>query len=457
MKVVISGAGRVGGTIARELAREGNAVCVIDQSAELAQALSETADVQAITGHGAYPAVLARAGARDADMLIAVTGSDEVNMVAAQIARTVFEVPLTVARIRRGGYLEAPWSDLFNRHNLSIDVIISPEFEVAKHVVRRLRNPGATEAFAFADGRAELVGVRLVSDTPAVATPLEQLIELFPDLRMRVVGVVREGRVFTPALSDQLAVGDLVYFVADTEHVRRTLELMGHSEAEARRIVIVGAGNIGLAVAQSLEAQPGFRLKLIEADKAQAESAAETLRRTLVLHGDGLDRNLLREAGVFEAETALALTNSDEVNILTSVLALTEGAARSIALVTKRDYQGVVDRLGLDAFIDPREVTVSSILQHVRKGRIKSLFSIEDGAAEVIEAVALDTSPLTGKALGHVERPNGVSIGAVVRNDAFHTPDPELVIQAGDRVIVLAERGRIREVERLFRVSLQYF
>eukprot|EP00439_Symbiodinium_sp_Y106_P089305 s1_g1841.t1 len=458
MKVIVCGAGQVGFGIARQLAAENNDVTVVDQSAELVQRVSDILDVRAIVGHGAHPDVLERAGAPDADMLIAVTFHDEVNMVACQVAHSVFNVPTKIARIRAQSYLQAGFQDLFARDHMPIDVIISPELEVGRTVLRRLAVPGAFDILEFADGAVNVVGVALDEDCPIVNTPLRQLTELFPDLKARVVGIVRNGNLFVPHSDDQMIVGDQVYFAADKSEVRRTLSIFGHEEQEARKVLIVGAGNIGLYVAQELERQhSGVRVKVLERDRERAIFAADRLQRAIVLNGDGLDPELLREAGVQETETIVTLTNDDQVNLLTCVLAKREGSSRALSLINNQTYSPLMQSLGIDAFLNPRSTTVSHVLRHVRRGRIRGLQAVQDGAAEVIEAEALETSPLVGQPLREVELPDGLIVGAIARDGEVVTPNGATEIQAGDKVVMFAQRDRVANVEQMFRVSLEFF
>lgn len=457
MKVIVCGAGGVGSGIARQLAAEDNNVTVIDQSPELIQRIQETLDVRGIVGHGAHPSVLDRAGAGEADMLIAVTFADEINMVACQVAHSLFRVPLKVARVRAQPYLKPEWQDLFSRENLPIDVIISPEIEVGRSVLRRLAVPGAFETIEFADGRIQFVGVRIEAQSPIVNTPLKQLSELFPGVKSTVVAVWRGGSLFVPSSTDQIMAGDEIYFIADRDHVARTLDIFGHQEQEARRILIVGGGNIGVYTARSLEDDPTVKTKIIECEKTRAEWAADQLERTVVLHGNGLDQGLLREAGVQDAETFIALTNDDQVNILSSVIAKKLGARKTIALLNNQDYGSLVQSLGVDAYIDPKITTVSTILRHVRRGRIKGLYSIRNGEGEVIDAEALETSPLVGKPLRDANLPDGVLVGALLRGREVITPRGDSEVHAGDRVILFAQRNMVRKVEQMFRVSLEYF
>jgi trk system potassium uptake protein TrkA len=457
MKIIICGAGQVGSSIARELAAEGNAVTVLDLSADLIRQTTDELDVQGIVGHGSHPDVLERAGARDSDMIIAVTHSDEVNMVACQIGHSLFSIPTKIARVRAQNYLAPAWQELFSREQLAIDATISPEIEVARSVLRRIRAPGSFEVIDFADGAIQVVGVSCGPDCPVVDTPLRQLTELFPDLKAVVVGIMRKERFFVPDSTDTMAVGDEAYFVAARENVQRTLEYFGYKLRETRRVIVIGAGQIGLDVTTKLERLPGMKIRMIERDKARAEAAADTLKRTIVLHGDGVDQQVLAEAGVAEAEAVVALTNDDDTNVLSAVLARHAGAQRTLALINKPAYGPLSRSLGIDAYIDPRATTVSTILQHVRRGRIKGLYSIAEGSAEVIEAEALDTSPLVGKSLRDAPIPEGMIVGAIRRKDMVIYPRGDTVIEAMDHVVLLALRDVVRKVEQLFRVSVDFF
>ncbi|MCP5433523.1 MAG: Trk system potassium transporter TrkA [Alphaproteobacteria bacterium] len=458
MKAIICGAGQVGSGIARQLVAEGNDVTIIDWRPELVRSIQEMLDLRGIIGHGAHPDVLDQAGASDCDLLIAVTYSDEVNMVAAQIGHSLFSVPLKIARVRAQSYLKPMWQNLFTRDHMPIDVIISPEVEVGRSVLRRLEVPGAFESIDFANGLVQLVGARIGAGAPVANSQLKQIRELFPELTTVVVGIARGETLFVPSGSDQLLAGDEAYFVASRGHVSRTLEIFGHEEKEARRVVVLGGGNIGQFIARELEkATTRVKVRLVEVEKARAEEAAEALARTVVLHGSGLDQAILREAGVPETEAFLAVTNDDKVNILSSLMAKNLGCQRVVTLLNNPDYNALVSTLGIDAYLDPRATTVSTILQHIRRGRIKRLHSIRGGEGEVIEGEALKTSPLVGRPLKEVELPSGVVIGAVVRDQKAMMLAPEMSIEAGDHVVMFAEREMVRRVEQFFRVGLEYF
>lgn len=458
MKVIVCGAGQVGSNIARYLASEGNNVTVIDQSAELIQKISDTLDVQAMVGFASHPNVLEQAGAADADMIIAVTLADEVNMVACQVANSLFNVPTKIARVRHQSYLQPIWADLFSRDHLPIDVIISPEIEVARAVARRLQVPGAFDMIPLADGKVRVVGVVCTESCPIINTPLRQLTGLFPDLNIEVVAIVRNEKPIIPSGDDQMLAGDEVYFVADTNHVGRAMAAFGHEEPEARRVIIIGGGNIGLCLAEEIEEKHAqVSARIIEVDRKRAQHVAQRLSRTMVLHGDGLDPDILEEANVRASETVVAVTNNDEGNILASLLAKRYGCERAITLINKTTYQPLVHPLGIDAVVSPRSITVSSILQHVRRGRIKAVHSLREGFAEVIEAEALETSALVNQPLRDIRLPAGVIVGAIVRGSEVIIPRPSTVVKPNDRVIILAEVGQVKKVEKMFAVRLEFF
>jgi K+ transport systems, NAD-binding component len=458
MKVIVCGAGQVGFNIAHYLAGENNDVTVIDQRPELIRKITDTLDVQAILGHASHPSVLEQAGAADADMIIAVTHADEVNMVACQVAHSLFDVPTKIARVRSQSYLQPMWSMLFSRDHLPIDVIISPEIEVARAITRRLQVPGAIDVIPLAGDKVRLIGVRCCPQTPLINTPLRQLTVLFPDLNIVVIGIVRDGRPIVPTAEDQMLEGDEVYFVVDTLHVGRALAAFGREDKEARRVVIFGGGNIGLFLAQQIEAEhPGTAVKVIEISKERAEYVAKTLHRTVVLNGDVLDPEILAEASVAAAETVVSVTNDDETNILSALLAKRYGARRAMTLINKVTYKALMGPLGMDVVINPRAITVSNILQHVRRGRIHAVHSLHEGFGELIEADALETSSLVGKPLREVKLPAGVLLGAVVRDGTVISPRGNTVVQAGDRVVLFAAAEAVKKVEKMFSVRLEYF
>ena len=458
MKVIVCGAGQVGFNIARHLALENNDVTVIDQAPELVRRISDTMDAQGVVGHASHPDVLEQAGVEDADMIIAVTYADEINMVACQVAHSLFNVPTKIARVRHQSYLEPIWSTLFSRDHMPIDVIISPEIEVARAVTRRLRVPGAFEMISLADDKVRLVGVRCEDDCPLVHTPLRQIAQLFPDLNMVVVGLLRDSKPIVPTGDDQMLPGDEVYFVVDSEQLGRAMAAFGHEETEARRVLIFGGGNIGLFLAQEIEREhPWVNTKIIEHDSERATQVVPKLERTTVISGDVLDPEILEEANIGSVETVVAVTNDDETNILSSLLAKRYGCQRVITLINKGAYEPLIASLGVDVVVSPRNITVSTVLQHVRRGRIHAVHSLRDDFGELIEAEAMETSSLVGAPLREVKLPAGVLLGAIVRDGQVISPRGDTVVQDKDRVVLFAAADAVRKVEKMFAVQLEFF
>jgi K+ transport systems, NAD-binding component len=458
MKILICGAGQVGFNIAKHLAMEGNDVVVVDKSPELVRRINDSLDAQGIVGHASRPDVLERAGAGDADMIIAVTHTDEVNMVACQVSHSVFEVPLKIARIRDQSYLDPAWANLFTREHLPIDVIISPELEVAKAIVRRLRVPGCFEMISLADDKVRLLGVRCGNNCPLINTRIRELTQLFPTLNIIIVGMLRDDKPIRLSGDDEILAGDDVYFVVETSQLSRAMAAFGHEEPEARRLLICGGGSIALKLATLIEQDfPELMVKIIEANAERAAAVASILSGTVVLHGDVLDPVILEEAGVGTTDTIVAVTDDDETNVLTSLLAKRHGAGRAITLLNKETYEPLVKTLGIDVIVSPRNITASTILQHVRRGRIYSVHTLREGFGELIEAEALETSSLVGAPLRDTKLPPGVMVGAIVRNGEFISPRGSTVIQNKDRVVLFAVSEAVRKVERLFSVRLEYF
>ncbi|WP_457645615.1 Trk system potassium transporter TrkA [Profundibacter sp.] len=458
MKVIICGAGQVGWQIARHLSGENNDVTVVDNNPELVHRATETLDVQGIAGFASYPDVLERAGARDADMIIAATYSDEVNMVTCQVAHSVFEIPRKIARLRAQSYLTAIYSDLYRREHMPIDVVISPEREVAEAALQRLSAPAAFDTESFLDGKSELLGILIEEDCPVVNTPLRQLTDLFSTLSAIVVGIRRDGTLFAPEAGDQVFVGDEIYVFTNNEDVTRTLEVFGKTNKKQDRIVILGGGNVGLAVAEALETRADrIRAKVIEKDRARAEVAADALEKTIVLHGDGLNAELLKEAGIDHADAILCVTDDDKTNILAAVRAKAEGCPMAICLVNDPSLIPLMKPMNIDAYINPRATTVSSILRHIRHGRVRAVYSIGDAEAEVIEAQVMSTSPITGKKIADIDFPEGVLVGAIMKDNKVVRPRGDTRINEGDVIVLFSMPDDVLEVERLLQVSIDFF
>ncbi len=458
MKVVICGAGEVGFGIARHLAGEASDVAVIDQSPELIRRVSDAIDVQAMVGQASHPGTLEQAGAADADMLIAVTLSDEVNMVACQIAHSLFKIPTKIARVREQNYLKPVWADLFSRDHLPIDVCISPELEVARAIARRLRVPGAFDAIPMANGLVQILGIRLGKKCPVIHTPLRQLSGLFPDLEVNILAILRQGSLIIPNADSQMYPGDEVYAVVEKNDISRTMMAFGHEEQEAIRIIIFGGGHVGTHLATLItENDPSVALKLIEINEKASEMVRTNLGHVTVLNGSALDPEILHEAGCHMADAVIAVTNEDETNALASLLAIHDHARRTITLANNPVYAPLLIAQGIDAVVNPRAITVSTILQHVRRGRIKAVQSLGEGIGEIMEFEALETSPLINKPLNMIPLPRETIIGAVMRDDAILHPKSDLMIQSGDHVILFAAASAVREVEKAFSARLEFF
>lgn len=454
MRILICGAGQVGYGIAERLSAEDNDVTVIDNSAELVQNIQDKLDVRGYVGHGSHPDVLARAGADTADMIIAVTLYDEVNMVACQVAHSLFNVPTKIARIRSQNYREGQYSNLFTRDHMPIDVIISPEIEVGDVILRRIALPGARDVVLFNDDTVAMVAIECDEKCPLVDTPLAQLSELFPDLNAVVSGISRKGKMIAPRSSDQILIGDIAYVIADRTQIRRTISIFGKEQPEASRIVIAGGGNIGVYLAKRIEERlPSARVKIIEESRGAAERLADQLNRTVVLHGSALDENVLQEAGAENADLMVAITNNDQVNILSSVLATKIGCKSNLTLLNNVGYHDFTRSLGIDDYINPRSITISRVLQYVRRGRIRGVYSIENGSAEIVEAEASEASPLVGKPLRELGLPSGIRIGMIAHNGQLYRPTGDTIIRANDRVIILALSEHVHQVEQMFRAS----
>ncbi len=458
MKIIICGAGQVGWQLARHLSTENNSVTVVDNNPSLVRRINDELDVSGVTGFASHPDVLERAGARDADMIIAATFSDEVNMVTCQVAHSVFEVPRKIARLRAQTYLDPQYSDLYRGDHLPIDVIISPEREVAQAALRRLAAPAAFDTESFVDDKVQLVGLNLGEDCAVLNTPLRQLSELFSTLKAVVVGVRRDGKMFVPHPNDQLFPQDQAYLLVASEDVSRTYEIFGKSNPSADRVIIIGGGNVGLFVAESLEhGVRRVRAKVIEQDRGRAEVVADALERTIVLNGDGLDMALLEEANLHKADAVLAVTDDDKTNLLACARAKAAGAPLTISLVNDPSLTSLLNPLGIDAFINPRSTTVSSILRHIRHGSVRKVYSIGDAEAEVIEAQVMGTSPITGKLIRDIDWPEGAMVGTLQKRGKILAPKGDTRVEEGDVLTVFALSSDVPLIEQLFQVSIDFF
>lgn len=458
MRVIICGAGQVGYNIAAYLANEENDVTVVDKNPDLISQINDDLDVNGIVGFASNPDVLNSAGANDAEMIVAVTRSDEVNMVACQIGHSLFGIPKKIARIREQSYLQPAWSNLFSRAHMPIDVIISPEVVIAEEISKRLSVPGTTHVSSLGDGKVYLLGVICEDDCPVLNTPLSQLAKLFPDLSFKIVAILRKNKPIIPDDNEQLEVEDEVFFAVDNKHLKRTMGAFGHEEKEARRIIIAGGGNIGFGLASLLkEKGRGVQIKIIERNTERSQYLSENLGDIIILNGSSLDKDVLEEAAIENVETFVAVTNDDESNILGSLLAKQYGCSRVITLVNNKAYSPLVGPLGIDTMVSPRNMIVSNIMQHVRRGRIKGVHNVRDGFAEVIEAEISETSQIVNSAIAELDLPNKVVVAAIIRDGQVIMASPDFVVRAEDHVIILASQDEVLNVEKMFSVQVDLF
>jgi trk system potassium uptake protein TrkA len=461
MNIIICGAGRVGFTIAKLLSEQSHSVTVIDQSSEDIQKINDSLDVKAIVGKATYPSILEKANASETDMIIAVTRNDEINMLICQIAFSIFNIPKKIARIRSQDYLNPKFTRVYNKENLPIDVIISPEIEIAKSIQRKLEAPGALDSVPFADNKIRLLEIYIREKCKSIDIKFNELTKKYPKLEANIIGINRNEKFFIPKKSDSVKKDDKIYLIINSSQMSETLEAFGHEEKISKKILIIGGGNIGFNLAKNIEETlDTVRVKIVEKNKDRAEYLANQLNDTIIINGDGLDEEVLAEANLDEAETVLALTNDDEDNLMVSVLV--EKFAkdqkniddkRTMALVNKPNYSLLQSSLKIDDLIDPRMNTVSSILKHVHKGTIENAYTISNGEYEVIEAEIIETSELINKELKNSNLPDEIRIGAVLRDKKVIIPRSNFIFKKDDRVVFLAKKDSISFVENIFRLS----
>jgi len=458
VKIAILGAGQVGAPVAEQLALEGHDVTVVDADAERINQIGERLDIQTVVGHAAYPTVLEQAGLGAADMVLAVTAADEINMVACQMAETLFHTPTKLARLRAPEYLSHP--ELFNRDAFPVDYIISPEQVVTDSIHRLIEHPGALQVVDFAGGRVRLVGVRAEPFGPLVGHQLQELRHQMPGVDTRVAAIYRRGQAIIPEGPTVIEEGDEVFFIAAREHIQGVLTSLRGAEEIVRGVVIVGGGKIGSALAEALERTP-VQVKLIDHNPGHASRVAAELKHTLVLQGDGADEELLREENIGAMDMFVAVTNDDEANILSSMLAKQMGVQRAVTLINRGAYVDLVQQTGIDVAVSPHQATIGRILAHVRRGDVAMVHSLRRGAAEAIEVLAhgdASTSKVIGKRLDEVRLPRGVTIGALVRGDRVLIAHRHVVVEPEDHVILfLVDKRKIAQVEKLFQVGLGFF
>ena len=461
MNIIICGAGRVGFTIAKLLSEQGHSITVIDQSSEDIQKINDSLDVKAIVGKATYPSILEKANAVETDMIIAVTRNDEINMLICQIAFSIFNIPKKIARIRSQDYLNPKFTRVYNKENLPIDVIISPEIEIAKSIQRKLEAPGALDSVPFAENKIRLLEILIKDNCKLIDIKLNELTKKFPNLDVNIVAIIRGEKFFIPKKVDSIKQNDKIYAIINSSQMEETLKAFSHDEKISKKILIIGGGNIGFNLAKNIEETlDSVRVKIVEKDKERAEYLANNLNDAIVINGNGLDEEVLTEANLDEAETVLALTNDDEDNLMVSVLV--EKFAkdqkdidnkRTMALINKPNYSLLQSSLKIDDLIDPRMNTVSSILKHVHKGTIENAYTISNGEHEVIEAEIIETSELINKELKNSNLPEEIRIGAVLRKNKVIVPRSDFKFQKDDKVVFLAKKELISYVESIFRLT----
>ena len=457
MKILILGAGQVGSTAAQNLSREeANEVTVVDMRPDILRELQDRLDIRTVVGHAAYPEVLDRAGANDADIVVALTDSDEVNMVACQVAYTRFHTPTKIARIRAAEYMNA--KKLFTQDAIPIDVRISPEQLVCEYIEQLILYPGATQVLDFADGRARLVGVLADRDGLLVGQKLATLKDHVPNTEGRIAAIYRQGKAMLPDGDTVIQEGDEVFFIADRKDIRVFMSEMRRLEDPVRRVVIAGGGNIGVRLALALEQTN--QVKIIERNTRQARAISEQLNKAIVLVGDAADEELLLEENVDNVDVFCALTNSEEANILSSMLAKRLGAHKVMALINRPSYVDLVEAGSIDIAISPQQVTIGSLLAHVRRGDVAKVHSLRRGAAEAMEAIAHGTaeqSKVVGRCIDEIELPKGTAIISLVRGDKVIIAHHDTVIETDDHVILfMTDRRKIERIEQLFQVGVSF-
>lgn len=457
MKILILGAGQVGSSAAYHLSREeANDVTVVDMRADVLRELQDRLDIRTVVGHAAYPDVLNRAGANDADIVVSLTDSDETNMVACQVAYTLFHTPTKIARIRAAEYMSA--NKLFTQDAIPIDVRISPEQLVCEYVAQLILYPGATQVLDFADGRVRLVGVMADRDGLLVGQRIATLKEHIPNSEGRIAAIYRGGEAMLPDGDTVIQEGDEVFFIADRKDIRVFMSEIRRLEDPVRRVVIAGGGNIGVRLALTLEQTN--QVKIIERDQQRARAISEQVNKAIVLVGDAADEELLLEENVDSVDVFCALTNSEEANILSSMLAKRLGAHKVMALINRPSYVDLVESGSIDIAISPQQVTIGSLLAHVRRGDVVKVHSLRRGAAEAIEAIAhgtAETSRVVGRKIEDVALPDGSAIVTLVRGDEVIMAHHDTVIESDDHVILfMTDRRKIDKIERLFQVDVSF-
>ncbi len=457
MKIIILGAGQVGGTLAASLANEENDISVIDSSSTRLRQLRERLDIRTVEGQGSYPNILKQAGAEDAELLVAVTNSDEVNMVACQVAHTLFKTPKKISRVRAQAYITK--KSLFNSEAFPIDVLISPEQLVTKHIARLIEYPGALQVLSFSEGVAMLVAIKAVKGGPLIGHELAYLREHMPNIDTRVAAIFRRDRPLIPEGTTIVEEGDEVFFIAAANHIRSVMSELQPLEKPYKRIMIAGGGNIGMRLSSQLEDK--FQVKIIEHDEKRSLFLSEALNKTIVLEGDASNKEMLLDENIESTDVFCAVTNDDEANIMASMLAKRLGVRKVITLINNPDYVDLIQGGEIDIAVSPQQATLGGMLMHVRKGDVVNVHRLRRGAAEAIEAIAHGdhrSSKVVGRRLDEIPLPDGCTIGAIVRHGEVLIAHDHIRVQPDDHVILfMVTKNNVYEVEKLFQVGLTFF
>jgi len=457
MKIIIIGAGEVGYNLANKLSKEGHDVVVVDHDPEKIRQIDESLDVKTLLGKGSSPGILKQAGMEEAEMVIAVTDSDEINMVACLIAGTQSKIPKRIARIRNLEYTRE--TRIFDEQHLDIDLCINPEMETARTIVRLVENPGSADFAEFAEGRVELIGVKIEEDSYVMGKRLRELQEVrshFPDLKVLIVAISRDDKIIIPHGDETVFVGDILYAVVDRHSVRDALAYLRKKEEPVRRVFIAGGSPIGFEVARQIQDR-GIAVRMVEKDAGRCQRMAESLEKVLILQGEVTDQSLLREEGIEEADFFISVSDDEDANILASLLAKRLGARKTITLVRHLHYLSVLPTIGIDAVVSPRLSAIGRIMHYIRKGKVLSVATLKEEDAEVIETVALETSDIVNRPIRDLKFPKGALIGAIVRGEDVIIPGGDDIILPEDRVVIFALQSAIPKVEKTLMVKLEYF
>ncbi len=458
MKTIICGAGQIGRNIAEYFTDENDDITLVDTDEDVLAEIADTMDVRCVIGYGTYPSVLKDAGAESADMIIAVSPNDEINMITCLVAHNTFDIPLKIARIRSPEYLSKSWSSMYEGNVMPIDVLIAPEKEMARSIARTLGAEGAVEVVPLSDGRVYLVAVRCKPDTPLIRAEMDSLLMVYPELTLSPAAIVRGGRVLRPSANEQVQDKDEIYFLVPYEQIQLALSAFGYEEIPNQRVIVTGAGRITEYLIKILtETRPEYTLTVIEKDEGKAAELADMFESVNVIHGDSLEPEILEEAGVRNAQTIIALTDFDEDNVLVSLLAKRYGVGRAFALVNKMSYHNLVSNLGIDVILDLKAVTISGIVPYVRGKSVKKSYSVRGGRDELLEVVIEKSSRFRGKTVSSLEMPKGSFFAGMLREGNFLIPKEDTVIKLDDVLYIWSRHYSIGEVEKMFALKKEKF